>query len=158
MSVIKQDIKKAKEIMQSFVELLDRAEQQNPAFIDLLKTLEAERTDILHEIELTDSGEADEEQITKLREVQKKRRAIKDMIGIWMPIKEFAKQNGRLKKSIELVCSQVDRVIENHNTRIYTPRTDSKFGAERLHVDCTDIDLTEELEKIRSIRKQKGAA
>ena len=143
-------------IIESFIEMLDRAEKQNCELIDLMKEMENEQLDILHEFELDKFYRTEgHRKARRLKKIRQTRRVAKDMIGLYLPIKEFSKDNRKMKQVLREVVEKVRRVIEEQSTRVYQPRADMDSCIAGKHYAACRIDISDHIAQIGERREQK---
>lgn len=144
---IAREIKK----IESFVGLLDAAEKQNCELVDAIKILEQEQLDLLHKIELESLCPDESVKIARrIQEIRRIRRAIKDTMSLWMPIKTFAKNCREIKPGLRDVIKEIESTIEDQETRVYKSRVNVESFDK--HYDSVEIDIDD---AIKSILKKK---
>lgn len=122
MSSPTEEIKKTRNIIKEFLDILDKAEKQNCCLIDYVKFLDSNQNDLLHEIEFGSSVLIDKK-AKELKDLRRRRREIKDTIELWHPIKVYAKKHREAKKDLREMLRELDRTINFHMSRTYHPRT-----------------------------------
>jgi hypothetical protein len=146
---IAREIKK----IESFVSLLDAAEKQNCELVDAIKILEQEQLDLLHKIELESLCPDESVKIARrIQEIRRIRRAIKDTMSLWMPIKTFAKNCREIKPGLRDVIKEIESTIEDQENRIYKSRVNVESFTGDKHYDSVEIDIDD---AIKSILKKK---
>lgn len=149
-------IKRKTTVINEFLSLLDESEKQNCELIDLIKELENEKLDALHEVELSKVYRNEGyKQYRKIKGILKKRRVAKDTLALWLPIKDFAKNNRKLKMDLKSTMDSVNKIIKEQNTRVYTPRSDKQSTIAGKHFETEVVDIAPDLKRIGSRRKGK---
>ena len=149
-------IKRKTVVINDFLSLLDESERQNCELIDLIKELENERQDALHEVELNKVYRNEGyKQYRKIKGILQKRRMAKDTLALWLPIKDFAKNNKKLKNELKSTMDSVNKIIKEQNTRVYTPRSDKESSIAGKHFETESVDISLDLKRIGTKRKGK---
>ena len=138
------------EKINAFIGLLNVAEKQNCDLITLLKRVDDEQQDILHEFELDTFHRSEgHKKARRLKEIRQIRCFLKDTIALWMPIKEFAKDHKNIKFSLMKVVSDIENVINEQNTRTYIPRVDKNSSIAGQHYEPLRLDVDIANKKIK---------
>ena len=135
--------------LQSVIELFDIAEKQHCELYELVQDLNKEQDDLLHEIEFKDNVDKTEE----LQKVRRTRRAAKDIMEEWFPLKSYAKNHRELKNDFRTLIKEIENVREKHKTRVYTPRTLSNETGSK-HILVPKVDITQQLKEIERRRQE----
>ena len=131
--------------IKAFLELLDTAKKQNVKFIGKVHEMNAQQQDILHELELKKFYSLEGAQKAKeLQQLRQQRRAIKDTLDLWRPLKEFANQHPELKEELNTVLESVGSIIKKQNNRVYCPRAGENYVGFR-HYAPTKMDFDKAL-------------
>ena len=140
--------------IESFVSLLDAAEKQNCELVDAIKILEQEQLDLLHKIELESICPEESIEIARrIQEIRRIRRAIKDTMSLWMPIKTFAKNCREIKPGLKDVIKEIESTIKDQETRVYKSRVDVESSTHDKHYDSVEIDIDDTVKSI--LRKKR---
>lgn len=154
-----QKMEKEMRIIQDFLDLLDKSEVQNPKLISLVDECDNEQQDMLHELELETfyrtEGHRKARKLQKLRQV---RRAAKDTIGLWMPIKEFSKQHKKMKCELKSVIEDIKHTRYLQENRQYAPRSKTKAcKIAGKHFDSKPVDIEEKLLEFEQAKAKEKA-
>jgi len=143
-------------VIEAFIKILDCAERQNCELIDLMKEMENEQLDILHEFELDKFYRTEgHRKARRLKKIRQTRRVAKDMIELYLPIKEFSKDNRKMKQALRDVVEKVRHVICEQSTRVYQPRADMDSCIAGKHYAACRIDISDHIAHISEKREQK---
>lgn len=141
-----------------FVALLDTAEKQNCDLIDYIKMMDDEQQDILHEFELDKFYRTEgHRKARRLKTIRQKRRAAKDTIELWSPLKEFAKRNRKIKNELRETIEDINALIKEQNKRVYLPRINEKSTVAGKHYEAERINVIENIKEMERIKKEKKA-
>lgn len=140
MSSPTEEIKKARNTIREFLDILDKAEKQNCCLISYVKFLDSNQNDLLHEIEFGSSFLVDEK-AKELKNLRKKRREVKDTIELWHPVKEYAKKHKEAKRDLKEMLRELDKTINFHMSRTYHPRTGNSPIAGK-HFDSDEEEVS----------------
>lgn len=108
----------------SFLTFLREMEQNHSIFMSIEQDANDETQDILHIIELKESGQAEIiELYDKLKEVRCKRRKAKDYILQTVPVINWIDENKTVIKGLEKLLGEVRKNERYTQNRIFTPKT-----------------------------------
>ena len=148
-------IHRAQEAIKKFIDLLDMSEKQNCELIDLLRSMDDEQQDILHEFELDKFYRTEgHRKARRLQNIRRIRRGVKDTIALWLPVKEFAKSHKKLKTELKDVINEIDHIVYEQQHRIYKPRINMTSCIAGRHYECQKIDLKKKLEEVKEFKKE----
>lgn len=140
-TAIERTVREMKKI-ENFLELLDTAKKQNVKFIGKVHEMNAQQQDILHELELKKFYSMEGAQKAKLlQQLRQQRRAIKDTLDLWRPLKEFVNRHPELKEELVGVLKDVDSIIKMQNHRVYCPRGKNDSYVGYRHYAPTKMDF-----------------
>ena len=132
--------------VQNFLELLDTAKKQNVKFIGMVHDMNAQQQDLLHELELKKFYNTEGARKAKLlQQLRQERRALKDTLDLWRPLKDFANKHPELREELGKVLKEVTSVIEEQNNRYYCPRTKQGGSVAYRHYAPTTMDFDKAL-------------
>ena len=127
MSSPTEEIKKARNTIREFLDILDKAEKQNCCLISYVKFLDSNQNDLLHEIEFGSSFLVDEK-AKELKNLRKKSR-------------EDAKKHKDAKRDLKEMLRELDKTINFHMSRTYHPRTGNSPIAGK-HFDSDEEEVS----------------
>ena len=125
------------ETVHYFLELLNTIESDWDNLHDEIKQSEYEQEDFLHEIELSPLNSYEGFVITKkLQEVRQRRRELKNLKEVLLPLKDFLDHNQKMKIDLFKVLTSMEKVEDNQSIRSYYPRvrTDIKLAKKRMEL------------------------
>jgi hypothetical protein len=132
--------------VKNFLELLDTAKKQNVKFIGMVHDMNNQQQDLLHELELKKFYNTEGARKAKLlQQLRRERRAIKDTLDLWRPLKDFANKHPELKQELCEVLNEVSTVVEEQNSRYYCPRTKQGNNVAYQHYAPTMMDFDKAL-------------
>jgi len=132
--------------IQNFLELLDIAKKQNVKFINKVHDMNAQQQDLLHELELKQFYSSEGARKAKmLRQLRQERRAIKDTLDLWRPLKNFANKHPELKEELGAVLQEVTDIVKEQSNRYYCPRSKQGEPVAYRHYAPTKIDFDKAL-------------
>lgn len=132
--------------VQNFLELLDTAKKQNVKFINKVHDMNAQQQDLLHELELKQFYSSEGARKAKmLRQLRQERRAIKDTLDLWRPLKNFANKHPELKEELGAVLQEVTDIVKEQSNRYYCPRSKHGEPVAYRHYAPTKIDFDKAL-------------
>lgn len=137
-----------------FIALLDLAEKQNCDLIDILKKMEDEQMDILHEFEMDKFYRTEgHRKALRLKKIRQERRVIKDTLEIWNPLKEFAKGHRRIKSELRDLIEDIEAIAKEQKKRVYTPRINTQSSIAGKHFEPEKIDIPEKINAVKNTKK-----
>lgn len=140
--------------IKDFVALLDLAEKQNCDLIDILKKMEDEQMDILHEFEMDKFYRTEgHRKALRLKKIRQERRVIKDTLELWSPLKEFAKSHRRIKAELREMIEDIEDITKEQKKRIYTPRIDTESVVAGKHFEPKKMDIPGRIRATKNAKK-----
>lgn len=127
-----------------FLDLLNTIETDWSSIIAEINQTQDEQNDLLHEIELAPFNSYEGYILsTKMREVRQRRRGLKDLREIILPLKEFLDRNQKMKIDLFKVLTNMQRIEEKQSMRTYYPRvrTDIKLARMREKMNEHEEDI-----------------
>lgn len=128
--------------MGEFLDVLENVEKFYKVLYDRVGELDRETQDMLHDFEFDSFYRTEgHRKARKLKAVRQERRAIKNTIELLYPLKEFAQNNRKLRKDINHVISEMERVLDELKSRTYVPRALKDMEITDKHFECNFIDF-----------------
>ena len=125
-----QEISKIKD----FLDIMDVSKKQNVKFLSVVHDMNAQQQDLLHELELKKFYSAEGAIKAKtLQHLRPERRAVKDTLDLWRPLKNFTNKHPELKEELNEVLNEIYAVIEEQKNRYYCPRSSWGEGVAYHH-------------------------
>lgn len=119
---------------------MDISKKQNVKFINIVHDMNAQQQDLLHELELKKFYSVEGAKKAKiLQQLRQERRAIKDTLDLWRPLKNFANKHPELKEELGAVLQEVTDIVEKQSNRCYYPR--SKQGEPVAYRHCAPMKI-----------------
>lgn len=111
--------------IEGFLNFLKKSEADYNIAVSSEKETDLQTQDLLHTIELRETGYHDMAKMAKLiKEVRQKRRDAKDTRIKCQYIIDWIEENGKVIKSLERLLGEVRKIERNLENRSYFPKTD----------------------------------
>lgn len=125
-----------------FLEVMERSEKVFKKLYDRVGELDRETQDMLHDFEFDSFYRTEgHRKARKLKAVRKERRAVKNAIELLYPLKEFARNNRKLRQDINRLIADMEKVVEEQKRRTYAPRVLKGMEINDKHFDCDFVDF-----------------
>jgi len=110
--------------IKDFLDLMDTSKKQNVKFINVVHDMNAQQQDLLHELELKKFYSTEGARKAKLlQQLRQERRAVKDTLDLWRPLKNFTNKHPELREELSEVLNEIGTVINEQKNRHYCPRS-----------------------------------